>query len=310
MFDVSSVLDRGSKPEEHRVVAAVNDAPDSRHRRRRLHRLSCDAAAAVARPPRGRRRQHDALLRSRAEGSAAQRARKVQPFRVHQARSRRPRRQRRRCSPSTSFRMWCISQRRPACAIRISHPHAYVDANLQGFLNVLEGCRHNGCRASGVCVVVVGLWRQHQTAVLDVATMSIIRSRLYAASKKANELMAHSYAHLFRLPATGLRFFTVYGPWGRPDMAMWIFAKAILAGEPITLVQPRQDAARFHLCGRRGGIGGAPGRPSRRSPIRNGRATIPIRRRQLRALAHLQYRQQQSGRTCCTWLPNWKSASA
>ena len=71
---------------------------------------------------------------------------------------------------------------------------------------------------------------------------------LYAASKKANELMAHAYSHLYRIPATGLRFFTVYGPWGRPDMAMFIFAKAILAGQADQALQPWQDAAGFHLC--------------------------------------------------------------
>ena len=88
--------------------------------------------------------------------------------------------------------------------------------------------------ASAVCLVVVGLWRQHQAAVQHRDNVDHPIS-LYAASKKANELMAHSYAHLFRLPATGLRFFTVYGPWGRPDMAMWIFAKAIMEGQPIRL---------------------------------------------------------------------------
>src|SRR5438445_4271550 len=111
-------------------------------------------------------------------------------------------------------------------------PHAYVDANLVGFTNILEGCRHNGCRhllfASSSSVY--GANRKLPFSVRDNVDHPI---SLYAASKKANELMAHSYSELYRIPATGLRFFTVYGPWGRPDMAMFIFAKAILAGAPI-----------------------------------------------------------------------------
>ena len=116
----------------------------------------------------------------------------------------------------------------------LQNPYAYVDANLQGFVNVLEGCRHNGCRhllfASSSSVY--GANTKLPFSVHDNVDHPI---SLYAASKKANELMAHAYSHLYRLPATGLRFFTVYGPWGRPDMAMFIFAKAILAGEPIKL---------------------------------------------------------------------------
>ncbi|KAB2873489.1 MAG: NAD-dependent epimerase [Pseudorhodoplanes sp.] len=113
-------------------------------------------------------------------------------------------------------------------------PHAYVDANLQGFVNVLEGCRHHGCGhllfASSSSVYGANTKLPFRTS--DNVDHPI---SLYAASKKANELMAHAYAHLFRLPATGLRFFTVYGPWGRPDMAMWIFAASIMAGRPIQL---------------------------------------------------------------------------
>ena len=113
-------------------------------------------------------------------------------------------------------------------------PHAYVDANLVGFTNVLEGCRHNVCRhllyASSSSVY--GSNTKLPFSVHDNVDHPL---SLYGATKKANELIAHSYAHLYRLPMTGLRFFTVYGPWGRPDMAMWLFAKAILAGEPIKL---------------------------------------------------------------------------
>lgn len=113
-------------------------------------------------------------------------------------------------------------------------PHAYIDANIQGFVNVLEGCRHNGCKhllyASSSSVYGANTKLPFSTS--DNVDHPI---SLYAATKKANELMAHSYAHLFGLPTTGLRFFTVYGPWGRPDMAMWLFVSAILEGRPIKL---------------------------------------------------------------------------
>ena len=113
-------------------------------------------------------------------------------------------------------------------------PHAYVDSNLIGFTNILEGCRHNGCLhllyASSSSVY--GSNTRMPFSVHDNVDHPL---SLYGASKKANELMAHAYAHLFRLPTTGLRFFTVYGPWGRPDMAMWLFAKAIMSDEPIRL---------------------------------------------------------------------------
>ena len=113
-------------------------------------------------------------------------------------------------------------------------PYAYIDSNIVGFSNILEGCRHNGCRhllyASSSSVY--GSNTKMPFSVHDNVDHPL---SLYGASKKANELMAHSYAHLFELPTTGLRFFTVYGPWGRPDMAIWIFASAIIAGKPIKL---------------------------------------------------------------------------
>jgi UDP-glucuronate 4-epimerase len=116
----------------------------------------------------------------------------------------------------------------------LENPHAYIDANIEGFINVLEGCRHNSCKhllfASSSSVY--GANTKLPFSVDDNVDHPI---SLYAASKKANELMAHTYSHLYRLPATGLRFFTVYGPWGRPDMAMFIFAKAIVEGAPIRL---------------------------------------------------------------------------
>jgi UDP-glucuronate 4-epimerase len=116
----------------------------------------------------------------------------------------------------------------------LQNPHAYIDANIEGFLNVIEGCRHNDCQhllfASSSSVY--GANTKLPFSVQDNVDHPI---SLYAASKKANELMAHAYSHLYKIPATGLRFFTVYGPWGRPDMAMFIFAKAILEGKPIRL---------------------------------------------------------------------------
>jgi UDP-glucuronate 4-epimerase len=113
-------------------------------------------------------------------------------------------------------------------------PFAYVDANLVGFTNILEGCRHNGCRhllyASSSSVY--GANTRMPFSIHDNVDHPL---SLYGASKKANELMAHAYSNLFGLPTTGLRFFTVYGPWGRPDMAMWLFASAIVEGRPIKL---------------------------------------------------------------------------
>ncbi|HMN95834.1 MAG TPA: NAD-dependent epimerase [Phycisphaerales bacterium] len=116
----------------------------------------------------------------------------------------------------------------------LTHPHDYIDSNLSGTLNVLEGCRHAGTRhlvyASSSSVYGAN-------AHLPFSTHDGVDHpvSLYAATKRANELMAHTYSHLFRLPTTGLRFFTVYGPWGRPDMALFTFTRQILAGVPITL---------------------------------------------------------------------------
>lgn len=114
----------------------------------------------------------------------------------------------------------------------LTNPHVYVDSNVKGFLHILEGCRHNGVEhlvyASTSSVYGANTkqpFSEHQNVDHPIS--------LYAATKKANELMAHTYATLFGLPSTGLRFFTVYGPWGRPDMALFKFTKGILAGEPI-----------------------------------------------------------------------------
>jgi UDP-glucuronate 4-epimerase len=114
----------------------------------------------------------------------------------------------------------------------LANPHAYVQANLAGFVNILEGCRHHGIQhlvyASSSSVYGGNTrlpFSEHDAVDHPVS--------LYAATKKSNELMAHTYSHLFGLPTTGLRFFTVYGPWGRPDMALFLFAKAILENRPI-----------------------------------------------------------------------------
>jgi UDP-glucuronate 4-epimerase len=114
----------------------------------------------------------------------------------------------------------------------IENPHAYVDSNIVGFVNLLEGCRHYQVKhlVFASSSSVYGLNTKMPFSVHHNVDHPI---SLYAASKKANELMAHTYAYLYGLPTTGLRFFTVYGPWGRPDMALFKFTKAILAGEPI-----------------------------------------------------------------------------
>jgi UDP-glucuronate 4-epimerase len=114
----------------------------------------------------------------------------------------------------------------------LENPHAYVDTNLVGFTNILEGCRHNGVEhlVYASSSSVYGSNTNMPFSVHDNVDHPV---SLYAASKKANELMAHTYSHLYRIPSTGLRFFTVYGPWGRPDMALFLFTKNILAGKPI-----------------------------------------------------------------------------
>ena len=114
----------------------------------------------------------------------------------------------------------------------LENPHSYVDSNVVGFVNILEGCRHNGVKhlVFASSSSVYGGNTKMPFSVHDNVDHPV---SLYAATKKANELMAHAYSHLYGLPVTGLRFFTVYGPWGRPDMAYFLFTRAILAGKPI-----------------------------------------------------------------------------
>ncbi|WP_372981870.1 NAD-dependent epimerase [Marinobacter sediminum] len=126
----------------------------------------------------------------------------------------------------------------------IENPHAYVDANLVGFMNILEGCRHNNVKHL-VYASSSSVYGANETMPFSVHDNVDHPLSLYAASKKANELMAHTYSHLYNLPTTGLRFFTVYGPWGRPDMALFIFTKKILAGEPIDVFNHGQHRRDF-----------------------------------------------------------------
>jgi len=126
----------------------------------------------------------------------------------------------------------------------LENPHAYIDANLQGFTNILEGCRHNDVEhlvyASSSSVYGGNEqmpFSEHHSVDHPVS--------LYAATKKANELMAHTYSHLYGLPTTGLRFFTVYGPWGRPDMALFLFTRAMLAGDTINVFNNGQMVRDF-----------------------------------------------------------------
>ena len=109
----------------------------------------------------------------------------------------------------------------------LENPHSYVDTNIVGFVNLLEGCRHSGVKHF-VFASSSSVYGANTRMPFSVHHNVDHPVSLYAASKKSNELMAHTYAHLFRLPVTGLRFFTVYGPWGRPDMALFLFTKAIL----------------------------------------------------------------------------------
>jgi UDP-glucuronate 4-epimerase len=114
----------------------------------------------------------------------------------------------------------------------IENPHAYVQSNLVGFCNILEGCRHTGVQHL-VFASSSSVYGANTAVPFSVHQNVDHPLSLYAATKKSNELMAHTYANLYKLPVSGLRFFTVYGPWGRPDMAMFLFVKAILAGLPI-----------------------------------------------------------------------------
>jgi UDP-glucuronate 4-epimerase len=131
----------------------------------------------------------------------------------------------------------------PGVRYSLTHPHAYAQSNLVGFLNVLEGCRHHGI-GHLVYASSSSVYGANTRMPFSVTENVDHPFSLYAASKKANELMAHSYSHLYQLPTTGLRFFTVYGPWGRPDMAIFLFTKAVFENKPIDVFgqgQMRRD---------------------------------------------------------------------
>lgn len=124
------------------------------------------------------------------------------------------------------------------------NPHVYVGSNVTGFLHILEGCRHHGVEHL-VFASTSSVYGANTTMPFSEHQSTEHPLTLYAATKKANEAMAHSYAHLYGIPSTGLRFFTVYGPWGRPDMALFLFTKAILAGEPIKVFNHGQHSRSF-----------------------------------------------------------------
>lgn len=130
------------------------------------------------------------------------------------------------------FDMVCHLAAQAGVRYSLTNPHAYIDSNIVGFLNLLEPCRHHQIKhlVYASSSSVYGLNETFPFSTHDNVDHPI---SLYAASKKSNELMAHTYSHLYGIPTTGLRFFTVYGPWGRPDMALFIFTKAILEGKPI-----------------------------------------------------------------------------
>ena len=126
----------------------------------------------------------------------------------------------------------------------LDRPHGYISSNITGFLHVLEGCRHHGVEHL-VFASTSAVYGANRKLPFDVSDRTDHPVSLYGATKRANELMAHSYAHLFGLPVTGLRFFTVYGPWGRPDMSLFLFTRKILADEPIPVFNYGHHARDF-----------------------------------------------------------------
>ena len=192
-------------------------------------------------------------------------------------------------SRPTSSSIW---PRRPACGIRSQNPAAYVDSNLVGFANMLEGCRHSGVKhlVYASSSSVYGANKKLPFAVDDPVDHPL---SLYAATKKANELMAHSYSHLYSIPTTGLRFFTVYGPWGRPDMAMWLFAEAILDGRPINVFNHGKMRRDFtYIDDIVEGVVRVADRIPQPGTLAAGPGTGP--RHEPRPVSHLQHRQQRA----------------
>lgn len=144
----------------------------------------------------------------------------------------------------TRFQRVCHLGAQAGVRYSLTNPEAYIDSNLVGFGNILEGCRHNGVEHL-VYASSSSVYGANTKTPFSVEQSVDHPVSLYAATKKANELMAHSYSHLYRLPTTGLRFFTVYGPWGRPDMSPMIFTQRIIAGEPIEVFNNGNHARDF-----------------------------------------------------------------
>ena len=173
-------------------------------------------------------------------------------------------------------------------------PHAYAQANLVGFLNVLEGCRMVRCRHL-VYASSSSVYGANSKVPFSTADNVDHPLNLYGATKKANELMAHAYAHLFAVPMTGLRFFTVYGPWGRPDMAVWLFTEAILQGKPIRLFNDGVSKRDFtYVDDVVEAVVRLIDRPA--APDPNWSAVCAQPRNELCAVADLQHRQSHAGR--------------
>jgi nucleoside-diphosphate-sugar epimerase len=174
----------------------------------------------------------------------------------------------------------------------IENPHAYVESNIVGFTNILEACRHGGIEHL-VYASTSSVYGANTAMPFSEHVGVDHPLQFYAATKKANELMAHSYSHLYRLPTTGLRFFTVYGPWGRPDMALFLFARAILEGKPINVFNHGNHTRDFTYVD---DIVAGVIRARSSGPARSGLGRGPPRSRHVqRALSHLQHRQQRAG---------------
>jgi UDP-glucuronate 4-epimerase len=157
----------------------------------------------------------------------------------------------------------------------IQNPLAYIDSNVVGFANILEGCRHNGVEHL-VYASTSSVYGANTKMPFSVHQNVDHPLSFYAATKKANELMAHTYAHLYNLPVTGLRFFTVYGPWGRPDMALFLFTKNILAGKPIDVFNYGNHRRDFtYVDDIAQGVVRAMDRPARPNPDWNSDAPDP-----------------------------------
>ena len=173
----------------------------------------------------------------------------------------------------------------------LEDPHAYVRSNVTGTLNVLEGCRHNGVEHL-VYASTSSVYGANTNMPFSVHNIADHPLSLYAATKRANELMAHNYSALFKLPTTGLRFFTVYGPWGRPDMALFLFTRNILEGQPIDVFNHGHHKRDFTYVDDIAEGRGARAASASRSPTPTWNSNAPDPATQQRAVPHLQHRQQ------------------